>query len=297
MKILVAIVHHWNPQAGGRHASLRADPEPRRRALQDQLLALGRMSHRQGVIDVGEMQVKNANQAIRHQFDLRLVTDGSNTVISHLDEPYRELIREEVCEPSSPMHLGFEAQKLLARHRDQDFDLLVYLEDDLLILDHYLFHKIISFAQSLGSDHLLLPHRMEMNYAPFMVDKLFIDGPVPEIEQRWLIPDPSPPLAIDSPAGRLFFESPKNPHSGCFVLTPEQMDRWCNHDCWQDGDCSFISPLESAATLGLTKVFKLYKPALTCASWLELQHWGTAFRSLIGGVIKPPVNELPEASC
>ena len=80
------------------------------------------------------------------------------------------------------------------------------------------------------------------------------------------------------------------------MLTPEQMDRWCNHVCWQDGDCAFISPLESAATLGLTKVFKLYKPALAGASWLELQHWGTAFRSLVGGVIKPPVIELPEAS-
>jgi hypothetical protein len=195
------------------------------------------------------------------------------------------------------MHLGFEAQKLLAKHRDQDFDLLVYLEDDLLILDHYFFYKIISFTQSLGSEYLLLPHRMEMNDAPFMVDRLFIDGPLPEQQQRLLIPDPSPPLTIDSPAGKLFFESPKNPHSGCFALTPEQMDRWCNHDCWQDGDCAFVSPLESAATLGLTKVFKLYKPALVCASWLELQHWGTAFRSLVGGVIKPPVSELPEASC
>lgn len=297
MKILAAIVHHWNPEGGGRHASLRRDPQPRRHALQDQLLSLRRLGLGQGVIDLGAKAVINANQAIRHQLDLRVVTDGIHTVLDRLDPPYRAMVKEEVRETQSPKHLGFEAQKLLADHCDQDFDLLVYLEDDLLINDPYFFHKILWFTTQLGPDHLLLPQRTEMTFAPHAVDRLFIDGPVPEEEQRWLIPEPPPPLAIDLPVGRVFFESPRNPHAGFFAISPAQMTIWREHSCWQDGDCSYVSPLESAATLGLTKVFRLYKPALACASWLELQHWGTAFRSLIGSEVKPlqPV-ESPETS-
>ena len=73
--------------------------------------------------------------------------------------------------------------------------------------------------------------------------------------------------------------------------------RWVEDDCWQDGDCSYVSPLESAATLGLIKMFRLYKPAFACASWLEIQHWGTSFSSLVGGSVKPPRVVDDVASC
>ena len=287
MKILVAIVHHWNPDGGGRHASLRPNPQPRTQALQEQLISLRRLATRQGAIDMGVMEVTDANQSIRHVFDIRIVTDGEHTVLGRLPVEIREMVNEEVRIPPTPKHLGFEAQKLLAENVDTDFDLLVYLEDDLLIDDPYFFHKIYSFTQQLGPECLLLPHRIELGPYPHLVDKLFIDGPVPKEEQKRLIPSPPPPLAVQHPFGQVFFESPKNPHAGCFVLTPDQMRIWMKDPSWQDGDCSYVSPLESAATLGIMKVFRLYKPALPCASWLEIRHWGTSFRALVGGSVKP----------
>ena len=33
MRILIAIVHFWNPDGGGTHQSLRPDPDPRVHAL------------------------------------------------------------------------------------------------------------------------------------------------------------------------------------------------------------------------------------------------------------------------
>lgn len=288
MKILVAIVHHWNPNGGGRHASLRPDPGPRIQALQQQLLCLLRLANRQGVIDIGSMAVVNANKAIRHVLDIRVITDGINTVLDNIAPEFRNCFEEVVVSPRTSRHLGFEAQKFLAEHVECDYDLLVYLEDDLLIQDSYFFHKIYSFAQHVGQECLLLPHRMEISPLPGQVDRLFIDGPVPMAEQSQLIPDPPPPLAIEQPFGPVIFESPKNPHSGCFALTTVQMKAWMSDLCWQDGDCSYVSPLESAATLGLLKVFRLYKPALAFASWLEVCHWGTSFRSLVGSVITPP---------
>ena len=65
-------------------------------------------------------------------------------------------------------------------------------------------------------------------------------------------------------------------------IDPEQLRHWMDQDHWQDYDCSFISPLESAATLGISRSFQLYKPAFLNAGWFDLQHWGTSFHSLIG---------------
>ena len=71
---------------------------------------------------------------------------------------------------------------------------------------------------------------------------------------------------------------PQNPHSGCFLVVTSCSIGWISRTGWTN---SFISPLESAATLGLAKTFRLWKPCFTHASWFELQHWGTSFHSLI----------------
>jgi len=285
MKILLAIVHHWNPDGGGRHQSLRPDPLPRLYALQDQLLALRRLGVYQGLLDIEQRLVVPANQAIRHTLDLRVITDGEHTVLDRLDPLYRAMVEEVATTPETPKHLGFEAQKYLASQGDGGYDLVGYLEDDLLIHDPYFFHKILWFTEQMGPECLLLPHRMELWRTPDQVDKFYIDGPVSQSDLNFLIPEPAEPVAAGLPVGQVVFESPRNPHAGCFFLTPEQLQRWTKHPSWQDGDCSYVSPLESAATLGLTKVFRLYKPAMANAGWLELQHWGSSFRSLIGGTI------------
>lgn len=285
MKILLAIVHHWNPDGGGRHQSLRPDPQPRLYALQDQLLALRRLGVYQGTLDIDQRLVTPSNQAIRHTFDIHLITDGQHTVLDRLEPLYGDMVKEIVTEPETARHLGFEAQKHLASQLDGNYDLYGYLEDDLLIQDPYFFHKIHWFTNQMGAECLLLPHRMELWRTPDQVDKFYIDGPVTESDLAHLIPQPATPVAAGLPVGQVIFESPKNPHSGCFFLTRDQLQDWKNHPSWQDGDCSYVSPLESAATLGLTKMFKLYKPAIINAGWLEIQHWGSSFRSLIGGVI------------
>ena len=77
MRILLAIVHHWNPEGGGRHASLRPDPTPRLHGLQDQLLSLVRLGTGQGALNIGELRVDNASHALRHQFQILLITDGT----------------------------------------------------------------------------------------------------------------------------------------------------------------------------------------------------------------------------
>jgi hypothetical protein len=76
-----------------------------------------------------------------------------------------------------------------------------------------------------------------------------------------------------------------NPHSGCYFLNNRQMEHWVKQPHFLDRDTSFVGPLESAATLGIMRTFKIYKPAPTNASFLEIQHFGTAFLNLIGNQV------------
>lgn len=286
MKILLAIVHHWNPDGGGRHQSLRPDPHPRLYGLQDQLLCLRRLGNFQGLLNIEHRIVTPSNQAIRHDIDIQLITNGQHTVLDRLETVYQSMVNEVITNPETSKHLGFEAQKQLASKLSSDYDIYGYLEDDLLIHDPYFFHKINWFENQLGSECLLLPHRMELWRNPDQVDKFYIDGPISSSDLNFLIPNPAPPVKADLPAGQVIFESPSNPHSGCFFLSAKQLDHWAEHQSWQDGDCGYVSPLESSATLGICKVFNLYKPSIINAGWLEIQHWGSSFRQLIGNAIE-----------
>ena len=281
MRILVAVVHHWKPSGNARHASLRDDFRPRKLALEKQLLALRHLCPIQGTIDFSSMHFKPVNSALGHVIDIKLITDGNNSVIEHLDEPYKNLFEEIPTNPKTSMHLGFEAQSFLATQLDKGYHLYCYLEDDLIINDPLFFHKIVWFNQELGDQKLVLPHRYESFERPYAIQKFYIDGPTVPNDLARLIPDPPAPLAAGTPAGRILYESPSNPHSGCFFLTNSQLKFWKDQSTWQDGDISYISPLESAATLGITKNFTLYKPTLPYAAWLEIEHWGTGFMSQV----------------
>ena len=289
MRILLAIVHYWDPEGGGAHGSLRSDPTPRIQAFQQQLLALQRLGTRQSQLNMAGMTADTANRQLHHRIDIKVITDGEHHVLDRLDPSYRGLFQMVITEPSSPKHLGFEAQRFLASRLDDSYDLYGYFEDDLVIHDPWFFRKIDWFRGHAGDNCVLLPHRIELAREPNAVDRFFIDGSMDKSELRSIIPNPAPNLGAPCPGGPIYFESPKNPHSGCFILSKGQLQAWKGSGHWLDGDVSFISPLESAATLGIAKTFHLYKPVMAMGSWLELQHWGNSFHCLIGNIVSPPL--------
>ena len=281
MKILVAIVHYWNPKGGGEHESLRPDPSPRINALQSQLLSLLRCSSNQSVLHMKDRAIYRANNAYRHDITLSIITDGCHHVLDLIDPSFASVFNHIKTQPVNSKLLGFEAQKYLASHVSSDFDLLCYLEDDLIIHDPLLFDKAQWFSNFFGNESILLPHRYEVVSTPHIVDRLYIDGPISDADLRQVIPHSPPVQLIDWYGQTVPFSSPENPHSGCFFLNSKQFSLWTSSDVWQDNDISFISPLESAATLGISKVFKLFKPSLSHAAFFQLQHYGSSFHSLI----------------
>jgi hypothetical protein len=55
------------------------------------------------------------------------------------------------------------------------------------------------------------------------------------------------------------------------------MLRWSRSPEFLDRDASFIGPLESGATLGISRCFSVYKPASEYASFLEVRHDGDRY--------------------
>ena len=87
------------------------------------------------------------------------------------------------------------------------------------------------------------------------------------------------------------FHRAKNPHAGCFFLNGRQMEFWARQPHFLDRDTRFIGPLESAATLGIMRTFRIYKPAAESAGFLEIEHFGTGFLSQLrrrGDLVQAP---------
>jgi len=50
------------------------------------------------------------------------------------------------------------------------------------------------------------------------------------------------------------------------------LDKWVDGPYFLDGDTSYMSPLDSAVTLSVMKTFRVYKPVLDQAWFLEVLH-------------------------
>lgn len=280
MKIILAIVHYWDPDGGGFHQSLRPDPSPRIEAFKQQLLHIRRLGLSQFYLDMSDRIAYPANKDLVSDISICVVTDGVHHVLDLLPQGFRSCFEEVVVTPGNGKLLGFEVQKVLADNLSKDYDWFGYIEDDILIHDPCFFSKLKWFEYHMGPESVLLPQRVEFTDLPNRVDRFYIDGPLSPAERNKLVV-PGPVRVIEGPAGQVAVEPALNPHAGCFFLSRRQLSYWVNQPHWQDGDVSFISPLESAATLGIAKTFSIFKPCLSTAGWLEVQHFGTSFHNLL----------------
>lgn len=186
-----------------------------------------------------------------------------------------------------PRMLGFEAHRIMASEKNS-YDVYIYAEDDLLIEDKFLLHKILNFQRSFGNERILLPNRYEYNLngpAPYT----FIDGQVssPTVSRLHSYVDDRERLESMVFDLRIDYERARNPHSGFFAITSEQLNIWMDSNTFLDRDCSFVSPLESAAGLSLSKTFALYKSCRSSLPYCSIRHLQNAYSNL----------RIPRADC
>lgn len=168
-----------------------------------------------------------------------------------------------------PQELGFACHLEMARLIDR-FDYFCYLEDDILIPDPLFFDKQLWFNERFGDDCMLQPNRYELFRDRY---KIYVDGPLPEsLVRPHLVDENDMELEGQFPQGSRRFVRGANPMSACFFLRAAQFRRWTQSAIFNDRDTSLLSPLESAQILGPLKLFRIYKPALENADFLEVIH-------------------------
>lgn len=272
MRVLFTIAHYFNSEGGGFYGSLKSDPTPRIKALQGCIAALHQnFSTFQGMLDGSARRILPSNTKLSYDIDVVVCTNGENHLLYELDG-IAHLFTHHTAFVVEPMLLGFECHEIMSTCYGQ-YDYYAYLEDDLQIDDPYFLEKIKWFNTNCGDEFLLQPNRYEVDMVQPM-RKLYIDGNLVNPEMTKSIQDvtDSAEISREYLGAPLRFGRVNNPHSGCFFLNNEQLKRWIDQPYFLDRDTSFAGPLESAATLGITKAFKIYKPLAENAAFLEIRH-------------------------
>ena len=278
MKILVTIPHFHNASGNGAYGSTGPESARRAEALSQTIAGIHQfLGPRQAFLYClhhpvpgrGNGRLVKVNKQAADSVDIAVCTVGQNHVIDRLSVPKSMFHHQPV--QAEPMMIGFVCQQILEAHLGK-YDFYCYLEDDLWIGDPYFLAKISWFTRTFGKESLLLPHRYEWATAE-PLHKLYIDGPVrPDFTAKWQDIDDRRTLESEFLGAPVGFERWSNPHSGCFFLNAAQMEKWAASPGFLDGDCSFAGPLESAASLGIMKNFRIYKPAFQNAGFHEIRH-------------------------
>ena len=147
-----------------------------------------------------------------------------------------------------------------------DYDLVGYMEDDLLIEDTEFFNKIHLLNAQHGDQYVFPPHRCENipNYGDV------IRQAIPMVERLVGHGEPK----INWPLGDKTFYRATNPHSGCYFLTRSQAQQVLNHWVQQNWTPRFVlsGPLEQAGSGLLLPIFKLMKPIPSDYRFLMIKH-------------------------
>jgi hypothetical protein len=283
MRILATIPHYFHAGGGPGgerlHGSQAKDPTPRLRALAACVNALHHLfSSQQCVIDIARRTTRPANPEAAGQIDVVVCTTRGHHVLGQLAVD-RSFYRHHATN-AEPKLLGFECQAVLRDHLGR-YDYYCYLEDDLILHDPWFFRKLAWFNRQVGDESLLQPNRFEAGPHP-SVRRVYIDGDIrPQVTAPFQDLSQARRLVSTVLDAQVVFQRVLNPHSGCYFLNARQMEHWAKQPYFLDRDTSFIGPLESAATLGVMRAFAVYKPAPESASFLEIEHFGTGFLSLI----------------
>lgn len=184
-----------------------------------------------------------------------------------------------------PMMLEFECQRVLAESLGR-YDYYCFLEDDCVIHDPWFFQKLQWFTKRFGNACLLQPNRYEVGSLTSAVRKLYPDGNLKVASTaKYQNLAEQPGLEAEYLDSTVRFKRPTNPHAGCYFLNAAQMKCWTNQPYFLDRSTEWIGPLESAATLGIMRTFRIYKPAAPAPEFLEVEHHGGSYLAIVGSQV------------
>ena len=273
MKVLLAIPHVFAPKEGSLYSS---QTESKRQLKQDALFnaTIGNLNrHRKrhlvhASLGIGQEVVnRELSTEAGIEISIQLFSPpGANLADNLPDDPDLHVIDPRV---SDNTQIPITASRKLLEQAD-DYDLVGYLEDDLLISDPEFFAKILYLDQNTDQNYAFLPHRCE--HIPGRGDVILSgdpDGGRPDL--FW---DTGETINIPWPLGNRRFYRATNPHSGCYFLSRRQAlnvrDFWVQKN-WRP-DWNLSGPLEQAGSGMLLPVMRVMKPVPEHYRFLMVRH-------------------------
>jgi hypothetical protein len=272
MRLLIVIPHYFGPgPADSPNQSNRPDARHHRaQALTAVVTSLHQNFGRDIYgLDHERREMVRRRRSEPHLLDIVICTSEGRHLLGDL-APLRRLFRHHETR-GDPRFLGFEGHKLLRDHRG-GYDYYGYVEDDIVLADPMFFSKRKSFDRRFGPHALLQPNRYELAAGGAM-QKLYVDWRIAErVTKSYQDIRDQPFLALPYGDETIQCERTPYPSAGCFFLNEEQLGLWVEGESFLDGDVSYMSPLDSAVTLSVMKQFRIYKPVLEQAGFLEVLH-------------------------
>lgn len=278
MRILLGLIHYFRAEDGAPYSSTKENLREARGAAVRLVIDAWRGHFGPSTVLNRRMQRFELQRGMEDTLHIVAIVNGSDHL---LDREYCAAREVQLFDAKieDPRMLGFTAQKLFADSLN-GYDMFVYSEDDLLPGDGALLSRVQAFQEEFGWRRLLLPNRYEWNTSAKRL-KTFIDGDLrPELVEKYEAAQRDEEFLRHRFPGRMVtYRRATNPHAGFYAITVEQMTYWMRQPHFGDQDCSYVAPLDSAATLGMLKTFPIYKAFGRDAGWFEIQHLDNRFSS------------------
>ena len=274
MRILITIPHFFAARAeDARHGSHRGSQRPlRAAALETALVQLHTLFSRKRNYAVSHIgKCLEPVPSIGLDLDIVVVTVPDKHLLDDIQVP-ADMYRHHVATDVEPLYLGFECHRLLKEMRGQ-YDYYAYFEDDLVIHDAQFFDKLSLFNNAAKNPICLFqPQRYELSVGEPAEKKALANKVYNDYRGGNQTFD-SAKLTVNILGRSYTIERTTQPHAGCWFLNNEQLDRFVNSGKFGwCGELLWGSPLDTAATWGISHTFAVYKTALDSLDFFELQH-------------------------
>ena len=272
MKIIFLVPHYYKPTLFRENSSRSFGKKKRYNAIKESIRTLETGFLTPALKLNFERMLANVYPN-KYEIEIIFCTLKKNNFVSKLRNANVSL-KQEVLDVEPP-DIGLACQEIFKDKIDK-YDYYCFVEDDLAIRDPLFFEKLKWFNRSTSEKELLQPNRYELGKHR----KIYIDGDLPEkITAAYQDIEDNSTIYLSAFGAEFAFSRQTNPHSGCYFLTNEQLKVWSKKSYFADYDGSFVGKLESAATLGIMKTFKIYKSERL--DFFEIEHLDLRFFSWV----------------
>ena len=273
MKILIAIPHVFDPKEGSLYSSQNEEKRKlKAKALYKATIGnLDRHSNKHWIhASLGKAQkvvTRELETDRGHDITIHLYTPPHATLANTLPVNKRIKLINPGVEDLIKVPLIASKNLLL---QATNYDLVAYIEDDILIEDTEFFEKIIYLINYTNGNYAFMPHRCE--YMKNIGDVILSGDP--DGGRSDLFWDTKEEINIQWNLGLKTFYRATNPHSGCYFLSKDQASKAAQYwiDCNWKSNFQLSGPLEQAASGLILPTLKIMKPTPAQYRFLMVRH-------------------------